>query len=311
MTAFAALIWREWLEHKGAFTWAPGVVLGLLLLVAVSAVLMDGRMEMELSEVERQELNERLSERLNGEAGDDEGVMSALAAMSLDVAGSTDAELAGKLQLMQQGIAGPFLITFGIVAFFALLGAIYDERKDRSVLFWKSLPVSDTQSVMSKVVFVLWAAPVVTMVAVFVAQFVAILLTSIYVEDGMGGRVWAQSGIWLRPFGLVVEYVTFGLWAVPLAGWIILVSSFVTKMPALFALGLPWIVGMVERLLLGQSTIGALVGAHFRLLRDVHGHGGVLSPLALFAEPGFLLGLVVGAGFIAGAIYFRRRNNDI
>ena len=307
MTAFTALIWREWLEHRGAFTWAPGVVLGLMLLVAVSAVFMDGRVDMELSASEQRELRERLGEN-QAEA---EGAMQALAAMSLDVAGSTDQELADKLQVLQRGIASPFLLTFSIIAFFALLGAIYDERKDRSVLFWKSLPVSDTRSVLSKVVFVLWAAPLVTMASVMLAQFGAILLSSIYVEDGMGGRVWAQSGIWLRPFGLVIEYVMFGLWAVPLAGWIILVSSFVTKMPALFALGLPWIVSVVERLLLGQSTIGALFGSHFSLLRDVHGNGGVLSPVALFAEPGFLVGLVVGAGFIAGAIYFRRRNNDI
>ena len=47
----------------------------------------------------------------------------------------------------------------GFVVFFYCLGSLYDERKDRSVLFWKSLPVSDRDTVLSKALSALVVAP--------------------------------------------------------------------------------------------------------------------------------------------------------
>ena len=96
--------------------------------------------------------------------------------MTLDAAGSTDEELSSKLEALQHGIAEPFRYIFVIVAFFALIGCIYDERKDRSVLFWKSMPVSDASTVLSKIIFVLWLAPLATVAAILLAQFASVVL---------------------------------------------------------------------------------------------------------------------------------------
>ena len=50
-------------------------------------------------------------------------------------------------------------IVLGVVVFFFCLGALFDDRKDRSVLFWKSLPISDQATVLSKVAMALVVAP--------------------------------------------------------------------------------------------------------------------------------------------------------
>ena len=213
---FAGLLRREWLEHSSAFLWAPASVLAVMLLASVS-ILLGGDVMTDVSSAERQELHERL-----GKGAQESGPFEALAAMTLDAAGSTDEELSSKLEALQHGIAEPFRYIFVIVAFFALIGCIYDERKDRSVLFWKSMPVSDASTVLSKIVFVLWLAPLATVAAILLAQFASVVLSSMFVESGMGGRIWRLSGLWSNPFELLVFYGLYGLWLLPFASWAVL-----------------------------------------------------------------------------------------
>src|SRR5690606_7712994 len=67
------------------------------------------------------------------------------------------------------------------VLFFYLLGALYDDRRDRSVLFWKSLPISDTATVASKVITAMLVAPLLTFVGVIVLQLAVLVIVSVYV----------------------------------------------------------------------------------------------------------------------------------
>ena len=54
------------------------------------------------------------------------------------------------LVVMLFGWGIPFYIAAGVVVVVYLLDCLYGERRDRSILFWRSLPVSDTQTVLAK-----------------------------------------------------------------------------------------------------------------------------------------------------------------
>src|SRR3546814_12295425 len=82
----------------------------------------------------------------------------------------------------------PFIV-LAFVVFFYCLGALYDERKDRSVLFWKSLPVSDAQTVLSKVASAVVVAPVLAVIASLVVM-IGFMVMPIVVVLVPGGHPW-------------------------------------------------------------------------------------------------------------------------
>ena len=307
MRQFAGLLKREWLEHGSAFTWGPGVVLVVVLLAGVVTLLANQGADVSLTIQEQQELNELSAPAMD----DDMGAMEILAAMVLDVAGSTDAELQQKMSLLQTGVAQPFHLIFVVLAMFALLASLYDERKDASILFWKSMPVSDVHTVASKLVFVMWVAPVLTIAGILIAQFLCLALVSVFVEDGMGSRVWAVSGFWWQPFMLVAGYVKFGLWMLPFAAWIMLVSAAASKLPALWAFGIPSGAIILEQIFFSTEVLANVISNQLKGWAFVRGGAEAwASQLGLFSLE-LWGGLVVAMVFLAGAVYCRRRNNQI
>src|SRR5882762_11823641 len=71
------------------------------------------------------------------------------------------------------------IFTVFIVGVFYCLDALYGERRDRSILFWKSLPVSDLTTVLSKALIPLAVLPVISFALVVCVQVIMILETSI------------------------------------------------------------------------------------------------------------------------------------
>lgn len=304
-----ALLRREWQEHSSAFTWGPAVVLALIVLAGLVMLLFEGRFEAQITERDRVEIHERLEVR------EDVGVLEGIAALALDAAGSTDRELELKLDGLLNALSIPFYLVFIVIAFIACVACVHDERKDQSILFWKSMPVSDTASVISKIVFIAWVAPVVTILAISVAQLFAVTVVSLAVEDGMGGRIWSNSGLLLRPVRLLVGYFLNGLWILPAFAWVMCVSSYVAKVPFLWVIGIPWVAGLLERILFGTTYLGDAVTGHIQsgtLPVPVEGSTYTFSnTFAVLARPGMWGGILLGAGLLYLTIFFRGRNNVI
>ncbi len=312
MSQFAGLLKREWLEHRTAFLWGPGVVLVVVLLAGLMTVLANLGGEVSVT-IEQQHTSTDLTNELALPEADDElGAMEILAAMTLDVAGSTDAELRRKMALLQFGVAQPFHLIFIALAVFALLASLYDERKDSSILFWKSMPVSDVSTVASKLVFVVWLAPLVSIGAIVVAQFLTLSLVAVYVEDGMAGRVWAASQFWWQPVKLLWAYLQLGIWLLPFASWIMLVSAAANKLPALWAIAIPWVLVLLERIVFGSNVIAEAINTQLQAWKLLSSSGAASE-----AGPAALLslqlwgGVVIAVVFLAGAVFLRRRNNEI
>ncbi len=210
-----------------------------------------------------------------------------------------------------------------VVGVFYCLGALHGERRDRSILFWKSLPVSDLTAVLAKASIALIVLPVIAFAVILFTQLLMFLISnaSLLAQGASLTPLWVQdpvlSNFWSLPYGLVV----LSLWYAPVYGWLLLVSAWARRTPILWALapiiGLP----LIEKLAFGTSHVAELLRRRL--------HGGFTEafatpstgkmhidfaqpePLKFLATPELWIGLAVAAGFIAGVTWLRRRGEPI
>lgn len=226
-------------------------------------------------------------------------------------------------------IAQPYLIASGVmmlttlaVGVFYCLEALHGERRDRSILFWKSLPVSDLTTVLSKLVTPVVILPLVTF-AITVALQAIMLLASTAVLAGSGqqvGTLWTHASLFQTWLMLLYHLLTVhGLWYAPIYGWLLLVSAWARRAPFLWA-GLPVLaIAVVERIAFNTSRFAWMIGN--RLIgseRDDFMTGSLsMDPLMHFtpgrflSSPGLWIGLAVAAAFLAVAVRLRRHRDPI
>src|SRR5262249_35733308 len=114
-----------------------------------------------------------------------------------------------------------------VVGIFYCLDALYGERRDRSILFWKSLPVSDRTTVLSKACVPFVVLPLVTFLVTVYLQLMMLLWSSVVLlPGGLAGTTWTRFR--LIPEALMLLYhlvAVHALWWAPLWGWLLLVSA--------------------------------------------------------------------------------------
>jgi ABC-2 type transport system permease protein len=198
------------------------------------------------------------------------------------------------------------------------LGTLQSERRDRSILFWKSLPVSDTTAVAAKATIPFVVFPVVMMVLIVVTHLLILLiLSAALAADGRSAAAaWPHPGlpqIWGMTFyHLVTIHV---LWYAPIYCYMLMVSAWAKRAPFLWAVVPPVALGIVEKIAFNTEYV-------FHLLRDrfsgessgaVTGTGGMkldsmqlMDPLHFLASPGLWIGLVVAALFLVATVRLRR-----
>jgi hypothetical protein len=145
---------------------------------------------------------------------------------------------------MYLATASPLFFMLSFAVFFYCLNSLYDERRDRSILFWKSLPVSDQMTVVSKVLMAVVVAPLITMALAIVASLALLLLvcTALGFQGvNMFSAVLASRDLYLSPLRLVALLPVYVVWALPTVGWLMLVSSWARTKPFMWAVGVPLI----------------------------------------------------------------------
>jgi ABC-2 type transport system permease protein len=239
-------------------------------------------------------------------------------------------QVASALSPMQQqdAIQQPYIIAEGLimatgflVALFYCLDALYGERRDRSNLFWKSLPVSDVTTVLSKLSIPMVVIPLLTFAIAFFAQWIMLLLSTLILM-GSGQSVatlWTQASFVPRSLGLFYHLVTsHGLWYAPIYGWLLLVSAWARRTPFLWA-ALPLLaIAFVEKIAFNTSYFANMLGQ--RLMGGPDGAftaGGMsmsltqLTPIRFLISPGLWIGLGIAAAFLYGAVRLRRSQGPI
>ena len=329
MNTFKWLLKREYWEHRGGFFWAPLITGAVFLLLTIMAVIAG-------ESVRR--------------AADDDG--ETLKMNGVELSKLTETMKPGDIAEMGAGLdlgsllasTWPFMV-LAFVVFFYCLGALFDERKDRSILFWKSLPLSDQQTVLSKVFSALVIAPVIATVAAIATSIGFLVILSGYALFHGGNPltlIWGPASPLTVAFNLAAALPVFAVWALPTVGWLLLVSAWSKSKPFLWALLVPLFAGVlvswfdvmemlgmkaswfwtnvVGRLLLGtfngmdmiyrEAKNPAMQNFNPEGPQDVLALFSAQNTWSAFANLDMWVGAAAGVAMIFAAMHFRRTRDE-
>lgn len=198
-----------------------------------------------------------------------------------------------------------------------LLGCLYNDRKDRTILFWKSMPVSEWEEVLVRFAVALAVTPIIFIVISLIMQVVFVLLAMLLVWRLDMDPFSAVLGNLDLPILLVRQLVGWwltALWIAPLYGWLMLASALARRSP--FLLAIAPVVGLVvvESIMFGTSyVLSALVNHIPHYVGGQSGAGFSLeaSYWSQVDYSGLAGGLVLAAATIAGSVYLRRYRFEI
>ncbi|MCX7052232.1 MAG: hypothetical protein NTV91_10615 [Proteobacteria bacterium] len=276
---FLTLVRRELWEH-GSLVWAPLAMALMIIVVSLVSGMVKGSVDFDLGE-------DRPLPELFGDAEKQRGIFT----------------------LVMAGLVLPQLLVAFVVVFFYLLDCLFTERRDRSILFWKSLPVSDAKTVLSKLFVALVAVPLWSWALSLVVGLVVFGVLAAQVSGTPAAGLGTWHGVtWLAVQASLLGKLAIGvLWYLPVAGWLLLVSVLAKRAPFLWAT-LPFLVlSLAERIALGSNVVGALVAQRLFGFRE---EVSLMSEFPLLASPGLWIGVAVGAALVYAAIRVRRRSDD-
>jgi ABC-2 type transport system permease protein len=221
MNTYKWLLKREFWEHKGGFFWTPAVI-GALMTLFLAISMAFGLVA-----------KSQHGMQINGEQVTNLGKI---------VTPEQKAQAIEAISTGYIGTSAPLFMVMAFVVFFFCLGTLFDERKDRSVLFWKSLPVSDTETVLSKAAMALVGAPLLTYAFAVVTSLLALLI--ICVGSGLSGLnifggVLTSAATYTSPLELLAILPVYAVWALPTVGWLMMVSAWARTKVFLWAVGAP------------------------------------------------------------------------
>src|SRR5579863_1673051 len=227
------------------------------------------------------------------------------------------------------GLAMPYthaVALVGLVAFmvgiFYSLDAVRTGRRDRSILFWKSLPVSDVTTVLSKAAIPLVVLPLITVALTVATQFIMLLLSSAILRaNGVNVTAyWAQLSLFQMSLMLFYHLLTVHvLGHAPFYCWLLLVSAWARRAAFLWAFLPPLAIAVVEKIAFNTSYFAAMLGAQLsggseavafpdRMPIDPGMH---LTPGHFLSSPGLWIGLALATAFLATAVRLRRYREPI
>ena len=260
-------------------------------------------------------------------------------AVDIGILGATnlgDNERSAAITVLMISLSSTFIFAMWILTIFYSLDALYAERKDRSILFWRSIPSTDFETVLSKLLTALLVIPLVTFAVIAITHVVVLLITSVWL-GARGANAWHL--LWTAvPFldnwtATLVFLLALPLWLSPFIGWFLFISAFTKRSPMLMAALPIAILPMLEGIIFettvfveaffvrsvkmplfhGLDNLDLLFqeGEDFSMVGDAS-----LSLLSLldlgrfFGSPGLWLGIVVCGLFTTAAIYVRRYRDD-
>lgn len=316
MNRLLALIKREFWENKGAFRTTPLVIGGIYIVLNLMFIITFNHFDNEF---------QSLKELIRFVAQQDAEMRSEiLYAVTIAV------------------IPSLFTLVLAFVVFFYLLGSLYDDRKDRSILFWKSLPASDTMTLASKLLAAMILAPLIFWAAFVLTHIILMLIASVVVIS-VGENPWTLFlglGSTFKGWGMVLlSYLAQSVWALPLYGWLMLVSSFAPRIPLLFAVVPPVVIAVLQiwieflQTFTLKKNLFGVIGEWFAnspLIMSMDDHGRDRLDISLGApltdtfghevtvanifdrlfSVNMLVGLVIAAIFLGAALWLRRRATE-
>jgi ABC-2 type transport system permease protein len=215
------------------------------------------------------------------------------------------------------------IITSLLVAVFYCLDALHGERRDRTILFWKSLPVSDLTTVLAKAGIPLVVLPLVTFATIVALQLVMLILsTAALVANGLAAEMpWMHWPLFQESLVLLYGLAVAALWYAPVYGWLLLVSAWARRTTFLWAVLPPLAICVLEAIAFHTSHFASMLKYRFAggfvaaFVGGQHGDPFValaqLDPVKFLSTPGLWIGLAVAAAFLAATVWLRRYRDPI
>lgn len=315
MNRLTALVKREFWENKGAFRTTPLVIGGIYIILTLMFIVTFSHFDNEFQSLK--DLARFIAQQ--------------------DIVLRSEIMYAITISI----IPSLFTLVLAIVVFFYLLGSLFDDRKDRSILFWKSLPASDSLTMASKLLAAMVLAPVIFWVVYVLTHIIIMLIFSVVILS-LGENPWTLLLGLGSPFKgwsmVLLSYLAQSIWALPLYGWLMLVSSFAPRMPLLFAILPPVVIAVLQiwieflQTFTLKNNLFGVIGEWFAnspLIMSADDHGDEFAvalgiPLTdtfghevtvanmfdrLFSV-NMLIGLAVAAVFLGAALWLRRRATE-
>jgi ABC-2 type transport system permease protein len=239
-------------------------------------------------------------------------------------------EAAGAFQVI---VGAMFYVVMSVYATWYLLDCLYADRRDRSILFWKSLPLSDARTVLIKLLVGMILIPLVYFVAADATALMGAFILSIRARASLGSALW-QADVWwdIQVLWLYVIVVT-AIWYLPIAGWLMLVSAWAKRAVMLWSILPPLVAYIFERVFFGTHVIGHTLTRRLMGLPMVAFNGAkhvwtqgsgvvdnnglpvrvwnLINPSGFFTSAETWIGAAVGIVLIVGAIQLRMRRSEI
>ena len=299
MNALKAVIRRELQEHKWGFVYLPWIVGAFMSLVVVMVYL-------GLTEVNTENF------KFSTDVFSDSEVVQSMKEATFE-----QRRAAIKAGLLVLGF--PLVIALGFAVLAYSLSTFFDERKDKSIIFWRSLPVSDSFTVFSKLIVALVVAPLLVIPALLFLHLVSVTAGSIYfaVSD-IVPFTWAwQAYPWLDWIRVIFSLWMQSLWTLPIITWIMLAGAYSRK-PVVAAILPPVVVVLVEGVSLSSSVfLDSLFervqpwsrSSSFPKEYESLGVAELSDIPLLFGMTEFWVGILVSSVFIYLTIYFRSKSD--
>jgi ABC-2 type transport system permease protein len=220
--------------------------------------------------------------------------------------------------------AGLMMLTGIVLSVFYCLDALHSERRDRSVFFWKSMPVSDLTTVLAKASIPLFVLPLIVVTVTLAMQWIMLLFSSaVVLASGKSvGELWRNLSIIQMWLLLLYHFATAHvLWPYPVYCWLLLVSGWAKRAVFLWAALPVLVIGGFERMTFHTFHFAEIVGGHLignAPVMDMTEGGMGLDPLTthvtvgrFISSPGLWIGLALSAVFLAAAVRLRRNQGPI
>ena len=219
-------------------------------------------------------------------------------------------------------VAMMLIVAAFIVGAFYCLDALYGERRDRSILFWKSLPVSDVTTVLAKAAIPLGIIPPIVFVLSVVAQLFMFGYSSmILLAHGLSPAVtWKYFPVFQQSFVLLYGLVVIALWHAPIYSWCLLISAWAKRATFLWAVLPFFALAALEKIAFNTQLV--LFAMQYRLFGGINEAFGdtvkgsiytasQLSPWRFLTSGGLWIGLAFAATFLGITVRMRRYREPI
>jgi len=297
---FKALMLREYWENRRAIFMTPLIITGLsMVLIIISMGLFGAAIHVDGNSFTLGEIIDKMS------AQDAE-------------------ELSRNINHLLLASSVPIMIGVWFCMVFTALGSLYDERKDSSILFWKSMPVSDFQTILSKILTVTVVIPVVAICFTLIFQIFLLIVGSFYTigtDYSAWDLLWASTNMPMLVINEIIYMAMFSLWALPVFGWFMVASVIAKRTPLLVATIPVALLALVEGLFFHSEHLIRFVGMRLMGAHILKNEGGFGSSFSSFdpsstmdilrssGDPAFWIGLSIAAALFYGAILLRKRSS--